>query len=74
MASRPAITNVAMSNWGQPFVGQKNKNVSITFVDAQAPASSATSDVMTVGADYGIYNTTHAGNYTVDDTNFKDPA
>lgn len=73
MAARPALTNVAMSNWGQPLSGQVQKTVSITYVDAQAPASAATSDVLTVGADYGIYDTTHAGNILVIDTNFKDP-
>jgi hypothetical protein len=34
----------------------------------------ATSDCKTVGADYGIYDTTTSSNADVNATNFKDPA
>lgn len=74
MSARPALTNVALSNWTKP---KTNATVAVSLVAglnsyANLPASVATSDTVTVDADYGVYDTTHAGNVDVNATNFKD--
>lgn len=74
MAARPTLTNVALSTWGQPLAGAKSKTVAVQAgVNSFANLPSiATSDVVSVSADYGIYDTTTSGNLTVEATNFKD--
>lgn len=77
MSARPALTSVVLSTWGQPFVGAKTKNVVLSAglsSFANIGNSSAVTDTISVGADYGIYDTTSSQNCTVEATNFKDPA
>lgn len=76
MAARTLPTNVAMSNFGQPLVGEKNKTVVVTgpFNAVQTAQSVATSDVVTVGADYGVFDTTVTQNLVTESTNLRDPA
>lgn len=76
MAARTAPTNVVLSRMSVPFVGEANKNsVVITgpYNGVQTGQSFATSDVLTVDADYGVFNTTRTQNADVNSTNFKDP-
>lgn len=73
MANRPALTNVALSTWGQPVVGLVNKTFKVTGAAYNGQQSStATSDVVTVSSDYGIYDTTTSQNLDSNSTNFKD--
>lgn len=72
--ARPAITNVSLSGWSKP---KSNSTAAVSLVAglnsfANLPASVATTDTVTCDADYGLYDTTHAGNLTVEATNFKD--
>jgi hypothetical protein len=72
--ARPAITNVSLSGWSKPKTNgtaAASLNAGLNSF-ANLPASVATSDTITVDADYGIYDTTHAGNVTVEATNLKD--
>lgn len=78
MAARPAITNVSLSTFSQPMVGQKNKTITIqgpyNGQQGSAGNNDATSDVISVSADYGVYDTTTSSNVDVNSTNLKDPA
>ena len=72
--ARPTLTNVALSGWSKP---KTNGTVAVSLSAglssfANLPASVATTDTVTCDADYGLYDTTHAGNVTVEATNFKD--
>lgn len=75
--ARPALTNVVLSNFGQPLVGEKSKTVVLSAglsSFANIGNSAATTDTVSVGADYGIYDTTVSQNVTVEASNWKDPA
>jgi len=78
MAARPTIANVSLSTWGQPFVGQKTKNVTIqgpyNGQQGSAGSNDQTTDTLSVSADYGVYDTTTSSNVDSNSTNFKDPA
>lgn len=73
--ARPVLTNVALSGWTKP---KTSGSAAVSLVAglnsfANLPASVATSDTITVDADYGVYDTTHAGNITTEASNLKDP-
>lgn len=81
---RPTIVDVALSSFAQSasataiptqpeMVGQKNKTVAIQG-PYSANQSSTTTDVIGVGADYGLWNYTASAPVDVNSTNFKDPA
>lgn len=74
MAARPTILNVGLSTWGQPVTGLVSKTYKVTgpFNAQQTAASVATTDVVSVSADYGIYDTTTSSNLDTNSTNFKD--
>jgi len=76
MSARTLPANVTMSTMSQPFVGEKNKSVTVQgpYNGVQTGQSVATSDVVTVSADYGVFDTTVTQNLDVNSTNFKDPA
>jgi hypothetical protein len=77
--------NVAMSSFAQSgaatttptspeMVGEKNKTVTVQGPYNAQQSSAATSDVVGVWADYGVYDYTIAANLDVNSTNFKDNA
>ena len=82
---RPTVGNVAMSSFAQSgaatativgpeMVGEKNKNVTVSANNYNGQQSStATTDVVGVWADYGLYDYTTAQNLDSNSTNFKDP-
>ena len=77
MPARPSLTNVVNSSWTQPTQSGKSKTVTLQaglLSFANIGNSAATTNTITVDADYGIYDTTVAQNCTVEATNFKDPA
>lgn len=76
MSARTLPANVTMSTMGQPFQGEKNKSVTVQgpYNGFQTGQSVATSDAVTVNADYGVFDTTVTQNLDVNSTNFKDPA
>ena len=76
MAARPVITDVAMSNFGIPMTGLVQKTP-IIVADGNAGyawSTGASGDAITIGADYGIYSTTHSSNVPVEITTLRDPA
>lgn len=77
MSARPTLTNVALSLWSQPFAGlaPDNKTVSVQgpYNAVQTAAGVATSDAVSVSADYGVYDTTVNANLDANSTNFRDP-
>lgn len=74
MAARPALTNVVLSSWSKPKTNGSATPSIVAGLNSYAtlPASVATTDVISVDADYGVYDTTHAGNVDVNATNLKD--
>lgn len=82
-SSRPALTSVAMSSFGQSqgsttqvptmMVGEKNKTVTDQGPYNAQQSSAATTDVVSVGADYGVWDYTISAALDVNSTNFKDP-
>lgn len=75
MGARPTITDVAMSNFGFPMTGEVQKTPAVVS-DGNAGyawSSGQSGDTITVGADYGIYSTTHSGNVAVETTTWRDP-
>ena len=76
MGARPAITDVSLSTWGQPFAGAKAKSITIQgpYNAQMTAASDATSDTISVSADYGVYDVTTSTNVDANATNLKDPA
>jgi hypothetical protein len=77
MAARPVITNVAMSNFGVPLTGLVQKT---PIILSNAPAGYAwagdvdSGDAISIGADYGIYDTDQSLPVPVEVTNWRDPA
>lgn len=82
---RPTLTNVSMSSFAQSGAatsgnsiqemdGLVNKAVTIQGPYSANQSSAATSDVLGVWADYGIYDYTIAAPVDVNSTNFKDSA
>jgi hypothetical protein len=75
--------NIAMSSFGQSqtsttqvpvmMVGEKNKTVTDQGPYSANQSSAATTDVVSVGADYGVYDYTINQPLDVNSTNFKDP-
>ena len=76
MGARPVITDVALSTWGQPFAGAKAKLITIQgpYNGQMTAASDATSDTISVSADFCVYDVTTSTNVDSNATNFKDPA
>lgn len=81
---RPALTNVSMSSFansgaatatvvGPEMVGEKNKNVTVQGPYNAQQSSTATTDVVGVWADYGVYDYTTSQNLDVNSVNFKEP-
>jgi hypothetical protein len=76
--------NIAMSSFGQSqttttqvqgmMVGEKAKTVTDQGPYSANQSGAATSDVVTVGADYGIWDYSINQALDVNSTNFKDPA
>jgi len=75
--------NIAMSSFAQSgsatstptspeMVGEKNKTVTVQGPYNAQQSGVATSDVVGVWADYGLYDYTQAQNLDVNSTNFKD--
>ena len=59
---------------GPEMVGEKNKNVTVSATGYNGQQSStATTDVVAVWADYGIYDYTTSQNLDVNSVNFKEP-
>lgn len=76
MAARPTITDVSMSNFGVPWTGAVQKTPAIVAAGNAGYAWALdcdSGDAITIGADYGIYNTDQSFNVPVDITTFKDP-
>lgn len=82
---RPALTNVSMSSFANSGAatsgnstnemdGEVNKAVTVQGPYSANQSSAATSDVLGVWADYGIYDYTISQAVDVNSTNFKDPA
>jgi hypothetical protein len=78
-------TNIAMSSFAQSgaatttpaspeMVGEKNKTVTVQGPYSANQSSAATSDVIGVWADYGVYDYTISQAVDVNSTNFKDSA
>ena len=77
--------NIAMSSFGQSqtgsttvqtavmMVGEKNKTVTDQGPYSANQSSAATSDIVSVGADYGVWDITLNQALDVNSTNFKDP-
>jgi hypothetical protein len=76
MAARPVLTDVAMSNFGFPMTGEVQKTPIIVSAGnaGYAWSTGASGDTITVGADYGIYSTTHSSNVAVEMTTLRDSA
>lgn len=82
-ANRVLNGNIAMSSFGGSqtsltqvpvmMVGLKNKTVTDQGPYNAQQAAAATTDVVSVGADYGVYDVTQNFNLDVNSTNFKDP-
>lgn len=82
--SRVLNGNIAMSSFGQSqgsttqvsvmMVGEKNKTVTDQGPYSGNQSSAATTDVISVGADYGIWDYTQNQALDVNSTNFKDNA
>lgn len=76
MAARTLPTNVAMSNFGFPMTGQVQKTPAVV-ADGNGGYAWSTSvvsgDALTVGADYGIFSTTHTVNVPPEITTLRDP-
>lgn len=75
MAARPTITDVSMTNFGIPLAGQVNATP-IIRTDGSAGyawSTGASGDAITIGADYGVYSTTHSSNVAIEMTTLKDP-
>lgn len=82
---RPTVGNVSMSSFAQSgsatatvvgpmMVGEKNKNVTVQANNYNGQQSStATTDVVAVWADYGVYDYTTAQNLDANSVNLKDP-
>jgi|HubBroStandDraft_2_1064218.scaffolds.fasta_scaffold1207629_2 hypothetical protein len=76
--------NIAMSSFGQSqtgsttvqtpvmMVGEKNKTVTDQGPYSANQSGAATTDVVSVGADYGIWDITANQAIDVNSTNFKD--
>jgi hypothetical protein len=59
---------------GPEMVGEKNKNVTVSATGYNGQQSgTATTDVVGVWADYGLYDYTTSQNLDSNSTNFKDP-
>ena len=81
--SRVLNGNIAMSSFGQSqgsttqvavmMVGEKNKTVTDQGPYNAQQSAAATSDVVSVGADYGIWDYTQNIPLDSNSTNFKDP-
>jgi hypothetical protein len=75
--------NIAMSSFGQSqtsltqvpvmMVGLKNKTVTDQGPYSANQSGAATSDVVSIGADYGVWDVTINQALDVNSTNFKDP-
>lgn len=77
MSARPILTNVAMSIQGQPLVGEKTKNVTVQASGNAGYAwatSAASTDAVSISADYGLYDTVQNTNVPAEITNFLAPA
>jgi len=75
MAARPVVGNVAMSNFGVPWTGLVQKTPAIVIAGNAGYAWALdcdSGDAITIGADYGIYNTDQSFNVPVEITNFRD--
>lgn len=72
MAARPTLANVSLSTWGVPQTGLVAKTVKVTGPYNAQQSSTATTDVVSTSADYGLYDTTTSQNLDVNSTNFKD--
>lgn len=83
-SSRPGLTNVSMSSFGQSqgsttqvsgmLVGEKPKTVTVQGPYNAQQSSTATTDVVSVGADYGVYDYTTSQNLDANATNLQSPA
>ena len=73
MANRPALNNVTFSTFAQPLVGEVSKSITVQGPYNAQQSSAATSDIVTVSADYGVYDTTASLNLDVNSVNWKDP-
>jgi hypothetical protein len=81
--SRVLNGNIAMSSFGQSqgsttqvpvmMVGEKNKTVTDQGPYNAQQSAAATSDVVSVGADYGVWDYTQNIALDSNSTNFKDP-
>lgn len=81
--SRTLNGNIAMSSFGQSqgstsqvpvmMVGEKIKTVTDQGPYSANQSSAATTDVVSVGADYGVWDYTLNQALDVNSTNFKDP-
>lgn len=81
---RPTLTNVSMSSFAQTgaatsgnansMFGEKNKAVTVQANNYNGQQSgTATTDVVGVWADYGLYDYSTSQNLDSNSTNFKDP-
>lgn len=76
MSARPTITDVSMSNFGVPWTGGVQKTPAIVTAGNAGYAwclDCDSGDAITIGADYGIYNTDQNANVSVEITTFRDP-
>lgn len=76
MAARTLPTNVTMSNFGIPMDGEVKKTPAIVTDGNGGYAYSVgvvSGDAITIGADYGIFSTTHTQNVPPEITTFRDP-
>jgi len=82
-AQRPTLTDVTMSSFGQSgsgttqvpvmMVGEKVKTVTDQGPYSGNQSSAATSDVVQVYADYGVWDYTVGQALDANSTNLKDP-